>query len=71
MTITVLVADDQVDNLFEPSVGPGRTTGDFEGSTRPGSVYTRVFELHPFLKRLGLAVGLVMATAGVWRPGRS
>jgi NAD(P)-dependent dehydrogenase (short-subunit alcohol dehydrogenase family) len=63
--------DDQVDNLFEPSVGPGRTTGDFEGSTRPDSVYTRVFELHPILKRLGLAAGLAMATAGVWRLGRS
>jgi short-subunit dehydrogenase len=63
--------DDRIDNLFEPSVGAGSTTGDFEGSTRPDSIYTRVFELHPVLKRLGLAAGIVMATAGVWRLGRS
>jgi short-subunit dehydrogenase len=63
--------DDRIDNLFEPSVGAGRTTGDFEGPTRPDSMYTRVFELHPLLKRLGLAIGLVITTAGVWRLGRS
>ena len=63
--------DDRIDNLFEPSVGAGRTRGDFEGPTRPESIYTRVFELHPFVKRLGLAIGLAMATAGVWRLGRS
>ena len=63
--------DDRIDNLFEPSVGAGRTTGDFEGPTRPDSVYTRVFELHPLLKRLGLAIGLLITTAGVWRLGRS
>ena len=62
--------DDRIDNLFEPSVGAGRTTGDFEGATRPDSMYTRVFELHPVLKRLGLAAGIAMATAGVWRLGR-
>ena len=67
----VLLVDDRIDNLFEPSVGTGRTRGDFEGPTRPDSIYTRVFELHPFVKRLGLAIGLVMATAGVWRLGRS
>jgi short-subunit dehydrogenase len=63
--------DDRIDNLFEPSVGAGRTTGDFEGPTRPDSMYTRVFELHPLLKRLGLAIGLLITTAGVWRLGRS
>jgi short-subunit dehydrogenase len=63
--------DDRIDNLFQPSVGRGSTTGDFEGSTRPDSLYTRIFELHPIRKRLGLALGLVLATLGVWRLGRS
>jgi short-subunit dehydrogenase len=62
--------DDRRDNLFEPSTGPGSATGDFGEGAQPTSVYTRVFELHPLRKRLGVALGLLGATALVRRLGR-
>jgi short-subunit dehydrogenase len=43
--------DDRRDNLFEPSTGPGSTTGEFGADAKPDSVYTRLFELHPIRKR--------------------
>jgi short-subunit dehydrogenase len=58
--------DDRRDNLFEPSTGPGATTGDFGADARPTSLYTRHLELHPFRKRALLAVALV-ATFGLTR----
>jgi short-subunit dehydrogenase len=62
--------EDRRDNLFEPSTGPGSTTGDFgEGSTAT-SVYTSVFELHPNRKRLALAAALAGTLVAVRCIGR-
>jgi len=42
--------DDGVDNLFEPSRGPGAVRGSFGHRAFAGSLYTRVFEYHPWRK---------------------
>jgi short-subunit dehydrogenase len=62
--------DDRRDNLFEPSPGPGSSTGRFGAGARTTSVYTRLFELHPVLKPLviaGLITGVIATIARVGR----
>jgi short-subunit dehydrogenase len=55
-------ADDGVDNLAEPSRGPGRTGGQFGQRSKSTSLYTRWLGLHPARGRV--AAGAVLA-AGV------
>ena len=62
--------DDGRDNLFEPSTGPGRSRGDFGEGAKPNSIYTRVFELRPNLKRALTGFGLLGALVAVRRLGR-
>jgi short-subunit dehydrogenase len=62
--------DDRRDNLFEPSTGPGSTTGQFGAGSKPTSLYTRHLELHPVRKRASvLALGVALA-ALIRRIGR-
>ncbi len=62
--------DDRRDNLFEPSTGPGSTTGQFGTGSKPSSRYTRHLELHPMRKRASiLALGVALA-AVIRRIGR-
>jgi short-subunit dehydrogenase len=63
-------ADDRRDNLFQPSTGPGSTTGEFGDGAKPDSVYTRLFELHPNRKRAAVASLLLGSLALVRRVGR-
>ena len=56
------IPDDNRDNLFEPFGGAGAIRGSFGEEAREQSIYTRIFELHPWTKipALGvLAVGAV------------
>ena len=62
--------DDRRDNLFEPSTGPGSSSGDFGAGAKPHSLYTRLFELHPNRKRLAILSGLLGALALVRRTAR-
>lgn len=56
--------DDEVDNLFTPSTGPGRTTGDFGDRSKSDSVYTRLLAPHPAIVRTAiLALGAVALMA--------
>jgi short-subunit dehydrogenase len=62
--------DDQRDNLFQPSTGPGSTTGRFGAGSKQSSLYTRHLELHPPRKRASvLALGVVLV-ALIRRIGR-
>lgn len=58
--------DDRRDNLFEPSTGPGSTTGQFGEGSKQTSLYTRHLELHPMRKRAAIAA-LGVALAAVTR----
>ncbi len=58
--------DDRRDNLFEPSTGPGSTTGAFGAGAKASSLYTRHIELHPVRKRAAVA-GLLLALATLIR----
>lgn len=62
--------DDARDNLFEPSTGPGATTGDFGQGSKSTSLYTTHLELHPGRKRVALAALLLAMLALVRRIGR-
>lgn len=62
--------DDARDNLFEPSTGPGATTGDFGQGSKSTSLYTTHLELHPGRKRAALAALLLAMLALVRRIGR-
>jgi short-subunit dehydrogenase len=62
--------DDARDNLFEPSTGPGSTTGDFGRDSKATSLYTTHLELHPGRKRIAVAALLFAALALVRRIGR-
>jgi NAD(P)-dependent dehydrogenase (short-subunit alcohol dehydrogenase family) len=62
--------DGRRDNLFQPSAGPGSTTGRFGEGSKGSSVYTSLFELHPNRKRLAVAAALVSALVAVRRAGR-
>jgi short-subunit dehydrogenase len=61
---------DRRDNLFEPSTGPGSTTGEFGEGAKPSSLYTRHLELHPLRKRAAVAALLVSLVALIRRTGR-
>jgi short-subunit dehydrogenase len=62
--------DDARDNLFEPSTGPGSTTGEFGRDSKATSLYTTHLELHPERKRVAAAALLLAAIALVRRIGR-
>lgn len=62
--------DDRRDNLFEPSTGPGSTTGDFGEGSKASSIYTSVFELHPNAKRIAVGAAVLTALTVVRRIGR-
>jgi short-subunit dehydrogenase len=62
--------DDGVDNLFQPSTGPGSTTGDFGEGSKTTSLYTRYLEFHPQLKRGLLWASLAGLVLGIRRLGR-
>lgn len=58
--------DDNVDNLFAPVIGPGRSHGDYDKMTKP-SLFTWLFEIRPgWLMLPGLLAG-VMAFVGLRR----
>jgi short-subunit dehydrogenase len=62
--------DDGEDNLFQPSRGPGRTTGQFGHESKSTSLYTRWFGLHPVRGRLGVGLALAGAVATLRWAGR-
>jgi short-subunit dehydrogenase len=62
--------DNRRDNLFEPSTGPGSTTGEFGEESKSTSLYTSFFELHPNRKRAAIAALLLSAVGLVRRVGR-
>ena len=61
---------DARDNLFEASVGPGSTTGQFGEGSKPTSLYTTHLELHPMRKRIALGALLAGVLTGIRRIGR-
>ena len=62
--------DDRRDNLFEPSTGPGATTGKFGAGSKSSSLYTRHLELHPARKRATVAALLLAIATLIRRVGR-
>lgn len=62
--------EDHRDNLFDPSTGPGATTGDFGEGSKSTSLYTTGLELHPNRKRAVTAALIVGMLALVRRIGR-
>jgi short-subunit dehydrogenase len=62
--------DNRRDNLFEPSTGPGSSTGEFGQDSKPTSIYTRYFELHPNRKRAAVGALLLGGAALIRRIGR-
>jgi short-subunit dehydrogenase len=62
--------DDARDNLFDPSTGPGSTTGEFGRDSKATSLYTTHLELHPERKRIAAAAILFAVIALVRRLGR-
>ena len=48
--------DNGVDNLFQPTPGPGSVRGAWSGEALPYSWYTRHLEQHPYRKRLAYGV---------------
>jgi len=63
-------SDDARDNLFEPSTGPGATTGQFGEGSKSTSIYTSQLELHPGRKRIAIGALLVGLLVLVRRIGR-
>jgi len=62
--------DDARDNLFDPSTGPGSTTGQFDEGSKPTSLYTTHLELHPMRKRIATGALLAVLLTGIRRIGR-
>jgi short-subunit dehydrogenase len=62
--------DEGIDNLFQPSTGPGSTTGDFGEGSKSTSLYTRHLEFHPQRKRALTMALLIAAVVGIRRIGR-
>ena len=62
--------DDGQDNLFAPLDEPGAVHGEFAATTFPHSAYTRLFELHPALRRGAAAAAAMGALALLRRAGR-
>ncbi|MFB3819838.1 MAG: SDR family oxidoreductase [Candidatus Methylomirabilales bacterium] len=59
--------DEGRDNLFQPLTGPGSSTGEFGEIAKSTSLYTRVFELHPAVKRVVLGAALAGGLGLLWR----
>jgi short-subunit dehydrogenase len=53
--------DDGVDNLFEPSRGPGATSGSYGTHSKSSSLYTTYLEQHPTRIRLALGAAALAA----------
>lgn len=51
--------NDNLDTLFTPMENAGRVEGEFDSLTKPGSAYTRIFELTPTWVRLVVPAALV------------
>ncbi len=62
--------DDGTDNLFDPSTGPGSTTGEFGEGSKASSLFTRYLEFHPQRKRALVFAGLAGLLLGIRRIGR-
>jgi short-subunit dehydrogenase len=62
--------DDARDNLFEPSTGPGSTTGQFGEGSKSTSLFTTHLELHPQRKRIVVGAFLIGLVAVLRRLGR-
>ncbi|TDB76918.1 SDR family oxidoreductase [Micromonospora sp. KC723] len=62
--------DDDADNLFTPSVGPGSTDGAFGQHAKSTSLYTSVLEHHPHRLRALAAGAALLAVAALRRRGR-
>ena len=62
--------DDARDNLFDPSTGPGSTTGQFGEGSMPTSPYTTHLELHPMRKRIATGALLAVLLTAIRRIGR-
>ena len=58
------------DNLFDPSTGPGSTTGEFGAGSKSTSLYTTHLELHPTRKRVAVAGLFLAMLALIRRVGR-
>jgi NAD(P)-dependent dehydrogenase (short-subunit alcohol dehydrogenase family) len=61
--------DDAADNLFTPSVGRGRTTGEFGERSKSTSVYTRLLAPHPAMVRTASVLVLAVAVLTLRRGG--
>lgn len=62
--------DDGVDNLDQPSHGPGSSTGEFGQRSKTTSLYTRWLGLHPARGRLATAAVVAGAAIALRRLGR-
>ena len=62
--------DDRRDNLFDPSTGPGSTTGEFGAGSKSTSLFTRYLELNPARKRASVAVLIAATVMLIRRVGR-
>ena len=62
--------DDWRDNLFDPSTGPGSTTGEFGAGSKSTSLFTRYLELNPARKRASVAVLIAATVMLIRRVGR-
>ena len=62
--------DDETDNLFRPSTGPGTTTGDFGQRSKSTSVYTKYIAPHPAIGRAGMIAGTALAAIVIRQAGR-
>lgn len=62
--------DDGVDNLYEPSRGPGRTTGEFGRCSLSVSPYTTLFGMNPVRGRAVAGIVLSGAAAALRWLGR-
>jgi short-subunit dehydrogenase len=62
--------DDHRDNLFDPSTGPGSTTGEFGNGSKSSSLYTTFLELHPMRKRIAVAAAVLGGLTVLRRIGR-
>ena len=59
--------DNAPDNMDGPVPGPGSVAGSYGGQSRPVSLYTKIFGLHPSRARL---LGALALGAAVWMASR-
>jgi NAD(P)-dependent dehydrogenase (short-subunit alcohol dehydrogenase family) len=62
--------DDGQDNLYQPSHGPGRSTGEFGRRSKSVSLYTRWLGLHPARGRVVVAAAVAGAAVALRRAAR-